>query len=311
MDTQIKPGENKVFFQSDGMKLAGLLFVPPDYREGEKRPAIVVTRPASGVKEQTAGLYAQKFSQTGFVTLAFDPKGYGESEGRPQVEDCFSIISDTKNAVTYLQSLPQVDPNKVFNAGICYGAGYASTAGAEDDRIKGTAIISPALSNHIEYPKSFGGRFILRAFLTIMKPVVFLLGLIGIELYFPLAPIKGYQKLFARMPLLVAALQYYGPGKPGDHANWKNRVNIFKGEVPALDYNPFEWTAKFQNKAFFMAYADGGQRPDMLQKFYDEIHVDDKELLVFENATHFDLYYKPQFVDPVVEKVSALFKKHQ
>jgi fermentation-respiration switch protein FrsA (DUF1100 family) len=306
----MKPGENIVFFQSDGMELAGLLYIPSDYREGERRPAIVVTRPASGVKEQTAGLYARKFSEKGFVTLAFDPKGFGESEGRPQVEDCFSIISDTKNAVTYLQTLPEVDADKVFNVGICYGAGYAATAGAEDGRIKGTAIISPALSNHIEYPKSFGGRFVLRAFLTAMKPLVFLLGTFGINLYFPLAPIRRYQRLFARMPLLIAALQYYGPGKPGDSPNWKNRINMYKGEVPALDYNPFEWTSKFQDKPFFMAYADGGQRPDMLQKFYDEIGVEDKELLVFENATHFDLYYKPQYVDPIVEKISTLFKKH-
>jgi len=152
-----KPGENKVTYLSDGKKLSALLYIPEDYKEGEKRPAIVITRPASGVKEQTAGLYAQKLSDKGFVTLAFDPKGYGESEGKPQVEDPFSVISDTKNAVTYIQSLPQVDANKTFNAGICMGAGYATAAGAEDDRIKVTAAISPYLTSHIDYPKAYRG----------------------------------------------------------------------------------------------------------------------------------------------------------
>jgi hypothetical protein len=55
----LKIGENKGFFDSDGKKLAGLLYLPPDYQEGQQRPSIVVTRPASGVKEQTAGLYAK------------------------------------------------------------------------------------------------------------------------------------------------------------------------------------------------------------------------------------------------------------
>lgn len=59
-----------------------------------------------------------------------------------------------------------------------------------------------------------------------------------------------------------------------------------------------------------MAYADGGYHPDLLQKFYDLIAVDDKDLLICENPTHFDLCYKPEFVDPIVEKVTTLFKRH-
>mgnify|MGYP002064458387 CR=1 FL=1 len=77
----MKPGENKVSFISEGQKLAGLLYLPEDYQKGEKRPAIVFIRPGTGVKEQTAGLYAKLLSEKGFVTLAFDPRGFGESEG--------------------------------------------------------------------------------------------------------------------------------------------------------------------------------------------------------------------------------------
>ena len=41
-----------------------------------------------------------------------------------------------------------------------------------------------------------------------------------------------------------------------------------------------------------------------------KIKVEEKELLIFENATHFDLYYKPEYVDPIVEKVSAFFNNY-
>ena len=134
-NTNFMPGENTVYFDSDGRNLEGLLYIPDDYAEGEKRPAMVVTRPASGVKEQTAGLYAKKFAEQGFVTLAFDPKGYGGSEGIPQMKDPFSIISDNKNAYAFLQSLPQVDGDKLIAAGVCMGAGHAVGASADDDRI--------------------------------------------------------------------------------------------------------------------------------------------------------------------------------
>ena len=75
-------------------------------------------------------------------------------------------------------------------------------------------------------------------------------------------------------------------------------------------YNPFDFTSKFKDKPFFMAYADGGYSPELLQKFYDDISVDDKELFIGKNATHFDLYYKPEYVGPIVDKVAGLFKRH-
>lgn len=310
MKTQdLKPGENKVFYDSDGKKLASLLFLPQSYKKGEKYPAVVVTRPASGVKEQTAGLYAKKMSEKGFIGLAFDPKGYGESEGRPQVENPFSVISDTKNSVTFLQSLEAVDADKIFNIGICYAAGYATSASAEDDRIKGTATISPAIANHIEYPKAFGGRLPLRIIFNLVKPIVFILGIFGINLYFPLAPIKWWQKPLAGMPIQVGALEYYGKGKPGDTPNWKNKINLYQAEKAGLDYNTFDWVPKFKNKPFFMAYGDKGQRPDLIQKFYDGIKVKDKDLMVFENTTHFALYYKSEHVDKIVEGIARLFGK--
>jgi uncharacterized protein len=62
----------KVSFKSNALKLAGHLYIPDDYKRGEKRPAIVVSHPFDGVKEQTAGLYAKKLSKKGFITLAFD-----------------------------------------------------------------------------------------------------------------------------------------------------------------------------------------------------------------------------------------------
>ncbi|MEM7126986.1 MAG: hypothetical protein AAF702_11700 [Chloroflexota bacterium] len=41
-----------------------------------------MTVPATGVKEQTTGVYAQKLAEQGFLTCAFDPAGWGESTGR-------------------------------------------------------------------------------------------------------------------------------------------------------------------------------------------------------------------------------------
>jgi hypothetical protein len=56
-----------ITFDSAGISLAGHYYVPDD--DGAvPRPAIVVSHPGSGLKEQAAGLYAQRLADKGFVT---------------------------------------------------------------------------------------------------------------------------------------------------------------------------------------------------------------------------------------------------
>jgi len=305
-------GENKVFYDSDGKKLAGLLYIPQGYKKGDRKPALVVTRPACGVKEQTAGHYAKKLSEKGFVALAFDPKGYGESEGRTRVEDAFSIISDTKNSITYLSGLDEVDADNVFNVGICMGSAYGTTTSAEDLRIKGTAVISPILTNPEDMAKAYGGKVILASMLYGSKPLIWFLNLLRIQMYVPLAPIKWSDKLYPATPMQKLAVEYYGPGMPGDVPNWVNKINFHRGETGAITYDPFKWISKFNEnkKPYFMAYATGGSRPEKLQEFFDKIQSVDKEVMVIPDAHHFDLYYRPEHVDKIVDGIDKLFKRN-
>jgi uncharacterized protein len=71
-----------VKFNSAGLRLVGHLYCPDDGGAGP-HPAIVVSHPASGVKEQAAGLYASRLAKLGFITLTFDAY-QSESEGAPR-----------------------------------------------------------------------------------------------------------------------------------------------------------------------------------------------------------------------------------
>ena len=123
------------------------------------------------------------------------------------------------------------------------------------------------------------------------RPISFLLGLVGLNAYIFPVPLSKWMRLMPNPPVSYGMLQYYGKGAPGDCPNWKNKINMSKLGNFGLRYNPFDYTSKYKDKPFFMAYADGGYSPELLQKFYDDIHVKDKDLFTGKNATHFDLYY--------------------
>src|SRR4051794_8958664 len=76
-----------VHFDNNGIRMAGNVYLPSGFKAGGKYAAIVSVHPGGGVKEQTAGLYAQRLAEQGFVTLAFDASHQGASGGEPRLLD--------------------------------------------------------------------------------------------------------------------------------------------------------------------------------------------------------------------------------
>ena len=133
--------QTKVSFNSDGLKLAGIVHTPDDLRPGERRPVFVILHGFGGNKDghgQT--VMAEQLTAWGYVTMRMDFRGCGESEGEHGRIICLDQVADTSNAVTYMASRADVDAERIALVGSSFGAAVAIYAGGADSRV--AAVIS-------------------------------------------------------------------------------------------------------------------------------------------------------------------------
>ena len=128
-----------VFFYSGGAKLAAELFFPtaPPPRE-EGYPAVVVCHGWGGIKKFFVGDIARALAAQGFVSIAFDFRGFGESEGQRHRIFPLEQVADTRAAIAYLTTRPEVDSSRIAAYGTSFGGGIALEAASWDERIKAT-----------------------------------------------------------------------------------------------------------------------------------------------------------------------------
>ncbi|MDQ0337410.1 fermentation-respiration switch protein FrsA (DUF1100 family) [Caldalkalibacillus uzonensis] len=134
--------ERPIHFYSDGYKLEGTLYLPDDYQEGEKRPAIIPNSGYQGFNEFYPRLFARYLTAAGYVCLGFDYRGFAQSEGIPGRVVLDEQVEDIINAVTYLRAQPQVDPERIGLIGWGMGAANVIRVAAQDQRVKAVAALN-------------------------------------------------------------------------------------------------------------------------------------------------------------------------
>ena len=128
--------EQKVSFYSDGLKIAGMLY-EPDNAADNSCPGIVMCQGLVGQKEHFwFPEIARHFVDLGMVALPWDFRGVGESEGEPGRLYPLEHAEDIRNALTYLEVHPKVDPERLALIGWSWGGGMVPYVAGVDERVK-------------------------------------------------------------------------------------------------------------------------------------------------------------------------------
>lgn len=132
-----------VTYKLNGIDIAANVYTPANYDASKKYPAITIAHPNGGIKEQTAGLYAQKLAEAGYITITADASYQGASGGEPRHTDKPQFrTEDIHGMADFISQYPGVDTSRIGALGICGGGGYTLKAVQSDKRFKAVATLS-------------------------------------------------------------------------------------------------------------------------------------------------------------------------
>jgi len=137
-----------ITFTSQGLRCNGWLYIPDNLVPQEKVPAIIMAHGYSAVKEMGLSNFAERFADAGFVTLVFDYRFFGDSEGEPRCQ-LFPLEQqeDYRNAITWIRDQPQVDHQRIGIWGTSYSGGIVLYVGTFDKRVKAIVALVPSAMN--------------------------------------------------------------------------------------------------------------------------------------------------------------------
>lgn len=129
-------------FHSAGCRLAATLKLPAG--ASAEHPGAAVVQGPGWLGLRDARLYEpyhQALLEAGVAVLAFDYRGFGDSEGDATLLDPAAQVEDIRNAVTFLETRPEIDRGRIgaFGSGGT-GGGNAVMAAGLDERIR--AVVS-------------------------------------------------------------------------------------------------------------------------------------------------------------------------
>ncbi len=137
-----------ITFISEGLHCSGWLYIPDNLASEDKAPCIVMAPGYSAVKEMGSSYFAERFADAGFVTLVFDYRYFGDSEGEPRGQ-LFPLEQqeDYRNAITWISDHSQIDPMRIGIWGSSYSGGLVLYVGIFDKRVKAIVAQVPSAMN--------------------------------------------------------------------------------------------------------------------------------------------------------------------
>ncbi|WP_162519315.1 alpha/beta hydrolase [Aeromonas media] len=298
-----------VKYDLHGIQIAANVYTPADYDPAKTYPAVVVAHPNGGVKEQVAGLYAQRLAEQGYIAITADAAYQGASGGMPRsVDKPANRIEDIHGMADYLGQYPGVDKERIGLLGICGGGGYSLKAAQTDKRFKALATLSMFDSGLVRrngYQDS--------QLATVQERLKLATDARTREVTTGEVSYSGDANLtdeqIAKLPFELYRQGYEYYWKTHAHPNSTFRYTTSS----LLDLMNFDAQSNMElinQPLLMMAGTKADSRYMTESAFKKATGTANKELFLIEGATHIETYWVPRYVDQAMSRIDAFFDKN-
>ena len=144
----------EVTFHSDSDKIAGYLFTPNDWKAGDPpRPGILVLAGYSGNTQADCTHMMKRLCADGWFVFGYDYVGFGKSDGKRNRHRPLEQAQNTYDALTYMQTVPGIDPERLAIYGTSFGCANGIWVTAHDERVK-CLVTSVGVTDGYEWMRS-------------------------------------------------------------------------------------------------------------------------------------------------------------
>jgi uncharacterized protein len=298
-----------VTYKLNGIDIAANVYTPAGYDPSRKYPAVVVAHPNGGVKEQAAGLYAQRLAEAGYITVAADAAYQGASGGEPRHTDKPAFrTEDIRGMADFISQYKGVDANRLGVLGICGGGGYTLKAAQSDKRFKAVATLSMFNSGEVRRngfqnsqvnsiqerlkqasdaraQEATGGKIIYAGVASITDEEI---AKTPTDLYR-----EGYEYYY-RTHAHPNSTFLYTMSSLLDLMTWDADADMDLIDQPLLMIAGSKADTKYMTD----------------EAFSKATNAKSKELFLIDGATHIQSYWKPEYVNKAVTQLDSFFGKN-
>ncbi len=283
------------------------VYTPANFDSSKKYPTIVIAHPNGGVKEQVAGLYAQRLAEQGYITITADAAYQGGSGGEPRnVDKPANRIEDIHAMADFISQYNGVDTAKLGLLGICGGGGYSLKAAQSDKRFKAIATLSMFNSGVVRRNGFMNSQFsTIQERLKQASDARAQEAAGGKIIYVGDTQLTDKQIAALPFDLYREGFEYYGK----THAHPNSTFKYTKSSL--IDLMTFDASTNMDliNQPLLMiagSKADSFYMTD--DAFNKATNAKTKELFLIDGATHIQTYWKPEYVLQAVNKLVNFYQ---